>query len=337
MGKSDIKSKNLMQNNRYFADTINNGLFRGERYVLPEDLTELDTSEMVIIEDELNKNQYLQKFRDVLKQAIIRKDGKAIYVIIGIENQTEVNYAMPVRSLLYDAMRYSKQVENTARKHKEERLRSGKVKSIAKSEFLSGCYKNDILMPVLTLTVFYSHKKWDGARSIHEMFSKDIDKELLELIPDYKINILEPYNIKDWDKFESDIGILFRLISLFNKKEETEKLIKENPEKYRRVDNSVIEAINHYVKTNIKIDEESEETDMETAWEYSMNKAKNEGLLEGRQEGKEEGILLGYSKLVTLYNWLKLMGRENEAEEMMKEENAALREKLLEEYDKITK
>ena len=33
------------------------------------------------------------------------------YVLLGIENQTRIHYAMPVRNIIYDALQYGKQVE----------------------------------------------------------------------------------------------------------------------------------------------------------------------------------------------------------------------------------
>ena len=60
----------------------------------------------------------VQKYRDLLKTATIMEDGEATYVLLGIENQTEVHYAMPVRNMLYDAMQYNQQVTEIAEKHK---------------------------------------------------------------------------------------------------------------------------------------------------------------------------------------------------------------------------
>ena len=52
----------------------------------------------------------VQKYLDPLKTATIMEDGEATYKLLGIENQTEVHYAMPVRNMLYDAMQYNQQV-----------------------------------------------------------------------------------------------------------------------------------------------------------------------------------------------------------------------------------
>ncbi len=78
-------------------------------------------------------------------------------MLLGIENQTEVHYAMPVRNMLYDAMQYNQQVADTAAKHKEEKSRRDKQKQkISNAEFLSGFHKDDKLIPVITLVLFFN-------------------------------------------------------------------------------------------------------------------------------------------------------------------------------------
>lgn len=44
-----------------------------------------------------SESKPVQKYRDLLKSAAIMEDGEAAYVLLGIENQTEVHYAMPVK------------------------------------------------------------------------------------------------------------------------------------------------------------------------------------------------------------------------------------------------
>ena len=42
-------------------------------------------------------------------------DGKTKYVLYGVENQTDIHYAMAVKNHLYDALEYAGQVEEAAR------------------------------------------------------------------------------------------------------------------------------------------------------------------------------------------------------------------------------
>lgn len=281
MGKSDSISKDLLQNNDYFADTVNNVLFQGVKVVNPNELVELDTTELTVIEDIAEKSVSIQKYRDVLKQVIIRKDSKAIYVIIGMENQTDIHYAMPVKNFFYDAMRYAKQVQMAAQKHKlERRSHPQSKKNVSKAEFLSGWEKTDKLIPVITLTIYYGTEDWDGARSIHEMFDQDIDSMLLDFVPDYKIHLLEPTKITNWDSFESDIGILYHTIAVSNQDCGIEKLVNSEPEKYRHVDNKIVKAINFYTKSDFQVEEGKGKTDMCVATQTSKEKARIDECIE---------------------------------------------------------
>lgn len=280
MGKVDSISKDLLQDNEYFADTVNNALFHGDKVVNPSELVELDTTELAVMKNVNKKAVPVQRYRDVLKKAVIRVDQKAVYVIIGIENQTDVHYAMPVKNLFYDALRYAKQVELASKKHKNE-MKEGSLtgKKMEKAEFLSGWKKDDVLLPVITLTVYYGADEWDGAKNIYEMFGKDIDHRLLELVPNYQIHLLEPLKITNWDKFESDIGFLYHTIAVSNQECGIEKLVNSEPEKYRHIDNKIVNAINFYTKSDFQINEEREETDMCIATQTSKEKAGIEAVI----------------------------------------------------------
>ncbi|MBR1441863.1 MAG: Rpn family recombination-promoting nuclease/putative transposase [Lachnospiraceae bacterium] len=260
MGKADSYSKDLMQRDEYFADTVNNTVFEGKVVVRPEELTELDTTELTIVETVVNDSVPVQKYRDVLKQAVIRKDDKAIYAIIGIENQTTVHYAMPVKCLLYDSIRYAKQVEKTAAAHRKKKTRRA-----SGAEFLSGWYKEDKLLPIITITVYFGAEEWDGPKSIHEMFEDTVDESILKIVPNYEIHLLEPRKVVDWDSFQSDIGLLFHAIAVANENRGIDELFLRQPDKFKRVDNRIVNAIDFFTHSKYSVNSEEEETDMSYA------------------------------------------------------------------------
>ena len=74
------------------------------------------------------------------------KSSNSFFVILGIENQTDIHYAMPVRNMLYNALTYYEQVEEIASYNKENRI-------YIDNGFLSGYTKNDKLRPVITVTL----------------------------------------------------------------------------------------------------------------------------------------------------------------------------------------
>lgn len=85
------------------------------------------------------------------------------------ENQTEIHTAMPLRSLLYDTLRYTKQAEDVAAEYRQQR-KEGHSPKMTKAEFLSGWKYTDKLEPVITLVIYYGTDEWDGAKSLHVFF-----------------------------------------------------------------------------------------------------------------------------------------------------------------------
>ena len=152
---ADTVTKQYMRENEVFADAFNFLLYNGETVIQPEKLKELDTTELAIpfaINDKGKQQaQAVQKYRDILKTATVMTDDTAAYVLLGIESQTEIHYAMPVRNIIYDALQYGKQVSDIGIRNR----RQGKQ---TKPEFLSGFGKDDKLIPVITLVIHFCEK-----------------------------------------------------------------------------------------------------------------------------------------------------------------------------------
>lgn len=94
---------------------------------------------------------------------MIRSTGDCTYLILGVENQTEIHYAMPVRGMIYDGINYGSQVNEISRRHRTDHDLN------SPAEFLSGFTAEDHLTPVVTITVYWGSQPWDGPRSLHEM------------------------------------------------------------------------------------------------------------------------------------------------------------------------
>ena len=215
----------------------------------------------------------MQKLRDIFKNASIKYTGKSYVVLIGVENQSDIHYAIPIKNMFYDVMAYGNQVKKTAKKHRREK------DTATSDEFLSGFTKEDKLIPVITITVYLGTKEWDGPRKLSDMFG-DVDEELLPFIPDYRINLLAPREITDFTGFRTSIRQLFEVLKNAYDKEKMQEVL-QNDEKFSRVDRETVEAINLFAGTDIDIDEKDEVIDMCKAWEEQKN--------EGRELGREEG------------------------------------------------
>ncbi len=123
MGMADAVTKQYMKENTVFADAFNFLLYNEENVILPQTLRELDTAEVVIpftVDDKGKKQaQAVQKYRDILKMTTVMTDDKAAYVLFGVEAQTDIHYAMPVRNVIYDALQYGRQVTEVSKRNRK--------------------------------------------------------------------------------------------------------------------------------------------------------------------------------------------------------------------------
>lgn len=197
MGQKDTVTKDYIRNAEVFADAFNYLFYGGEKVIIPESLHELDSTATTIIHDDSLNAELIQRYRDSLKYMTVMEKNDAVYVILGIENQSHVHYAMSVKNMLYDAMEYANQVRKTSVRYrkekstgntKSEKNNSGKTSS---GEFLTGFSRSDELIPVVTLVIYFGTEAWDGPRNLYEMFGVE-NKKILPFVPDYRINLIAP-------------------------------------------------------------------------------------------------------------------------------------------------
>lgn len=204
MGRQDLSVNQLLERKEIFADLMNGTLFQGQQILRKEEL-ELLSGQSGILYEEEGKKKSLGRSGDIRMQG-----NRGTYaVIFSNETQSKVHYAMPVRNMLYDALEYTKQIQQLEKTHKE---RGDKLTG---DEFLSGITKEDRLHPVVT-TVFYLGKNWDGCKSLYELLGLEEQTEYMELLreylPDYKINLIDARNIKEPEKFKTCLQHIFYML-----------------------------------------------------------------------------------------------------------------------------
>ena len=312
----DTYAKKYMSDNNVFADAFNFLIYDGEEVIKPERLKPLDTSVLAVPFGYTDKKEPVQKIRDLLKLAEIKKDDENIYLILGVENQSEIHYAMPVRNMLYDVLEYTRQVESMAKAHREAK----DYKGISAGEFLSGFYKDDRLIPVITLVIYFGADKWNAPRSIYDMFEIK-DKRILSFVTDYHINLIAPYEL-DGEKAErlhSNLKEVLLYIKNSNDKEKLRDLV-QSDKKFSRLERDAVDIINVFTNSKLKINDNQEVVDVCKA----LLDIKEEGRLEGRLEGiipviemcKE--FKVSYSDTIKRVS-LKFKLTEEEAETKVKE------------------
>ena len=281
IGAIDAITKAYIRKNEVFADAFNYFMYDGAQVIQPEQLKELDPTEIAILFNENNtkepqnaKKEIIQKYRDHLKLATIKEDGESAYILLGVENQTDVNYAMPVRNMLYDALQYTRQVTMIADKHRAQKGKS-EYGASNRAEFISGFHQNDKLLPVITLVLFFNADEWDGPRSLMDMM--EITNPIIRrLVVDYPIYVIAPQSLKDSDfeKFRSSLREVMGCIKYSKDKRKLADFISNNPRMNMELTAArVIEAINH---VPIKIEEGVDRFDMCQAIEEMIEDGRKE-------------------------------------------------------------
>ena len=283
MGRNDTCEKAFMADNTIFADVVNGVIFHGEQKVRPEDLEEQDSTEAYakMVDDTLLEKQ---KYRDVLKNVIIREDDHCRYMLVGIENQTAVNYAMVARVMLYDAINYMDQADALSR----QGLSASTHDKI--NTFISGFRKGETLTPVITIVVYFGVNDWDAPRSLHELLPDDLPQEVIDLVPDYQITVLSPREVKDPSAFKTSMRAIIKALAVGKKenKSQMKEMMDHDPD-FLSVDSRAATIINRVTKMGIKIPKNQKEVNMCEAVREWREELLTEGKAEGHAEGKAEG------------------------------------------------
>lgn len=316
MGKIDTLTKEYMRRPIIFADVFNQFLYHGQQIIQPDRLAELDTTEIAVPYGADRVSVPEQRYRDVSKMLMAMTDGKVAYCILAVENEAKIHYAVPVKNGLYDFLQLAHQVSKASASHKK----SKSEEKPSRNEFLSGFYKSDRLLPVLTVVVYFGADEWDGPLSLREMYA-DCDETVLQYVADYRINLITPRGLsdKEIDEFQTNLREIMRYIKYSNDKKKLDNILKIE-QRFRSVERSAVEIINAATNSKVKIDEGKESVDMCLA----IQEMREESRIEGRNEGELEGAItfakqLGIPKEEVKKSFmLKYQKSEQETEELMK-------------------
>ena len=336
----DTVLKDFWNNNDCFADLINAYLYNGENVVSPDELVEMDTDMSSIVE--FGKIlEGVKGARDVLKAYKYSKKSNVAFVILGIENQCYIDYAMPARVLMYDAINYNKQIrkikniheeENEELKKKEkdltqEQSQSQDGKEKENSEFMSLIKKTDKIAPVYTIVIYYGDKPWDGPVSLHEMFDPEAEA-ILPYINDYPLNLIEAndnqlvFHNKKNEALFAILKILFnKSISSAERRKEAIQYVKEHNTRNDVIIAAARAAGSQADYSNISQDKKGEEIMCEL-----FEDLKNEGRKEGREEGREEERVVSIRKMIK--NLDCTIDKAFDTLEIPEDERILIREKL---------
>lgn len=295
MGKYNTCMKEFLQNKDRFADLFNGCCFQGRQIIRAEDLRE--ASENYVLTDKRLPGKTRQKDTEIIRDVKMVLGSGMVLQVLAVENQSYVDYAMPVRCMGYDAAEYRRQLKE---RKQERRLlinseNRPKNPAVSMDETLSGILSSDRLHPVYTLCLYSGTEPWDGPRKLSDMMAFDPqNKNLQSLFEEYHLHLFCINEQHVFDAFRSALKPLFQAINCRNNKKKMIELMKD--ETYSHLNEDTWDAIAIMTdnaamlqkKDLYKTENQKEEFNMCQALRELMQDERNEGRIEGRNEGKIE-------------------------------------------------
>ena len=280
MGK-DVEWKSFFQDNHRYADIINGIGCSGIQFVKDTDLQEMDTSSK-------------KKRRDMLRRVAFGMN----FAIIGIENQEELDYEMPLRNMHYDVTQYQKQATEIRRDVRRN------PQGLSPGEYMYGFKKNSKLNPLITFVLYAGKEAWKGPVCLYDMLDfTDVPEGLKELVSDYKINVVDIRLLENTDVFQTDVKHVFDFIRCSEDKKKLIELV-ESDEYYHKMEDDALEIVTKYTNSKelIKAKEYKVEGGgndvckairdlMDDSWEKGIEAGREKGYEEGREEGREKTLI----------------------------------------------
>ena len=284
--KPDTILKNFWRDNHHFADLFNAALFDGEQVLNPDDLSEADTD----VSSFLKFNGHAETVQKVLD--VVKKTAYGIeFVIWGLENQSKIHYAMPLRHMIGDGFSYLKEYQEIAAKNRKD-------KNFASSdEFLSNMKKTDKLHPMISLCVYYGENPWDGSLCLVDML--EVLEKIKPLVADYKMNLLELRTSGSLQFHNQDVNTVFDISRSIYERDYNKINTVYKDRLIASELGVVIGAITQsqeLIDHALELEQKGGQVNMCSALEELKREGKQEGLQEGKKEGLQEGMIAGTIK-----------------------------------------
>ena len=241
MGRKDIGLKTYFRDSARYADLWNGGVFQGKQILRAKELQEVTP-----VYAKADKAAAVERTGDLVMMQS-RTGGR--YAILALEHQEKIDYSMPARIMIQEALEYDRQMKRirlrNERAYRRYCMAEKKEASDAvyrdEGEYLYKFRKADRLFPVATLVVYWGEKEWRGARSLHEMMDFGegaAGEELKCLVPEYPLHFLDLSSFGHLEYFRTELRPLFGLFQRRKSKKGLEDYIRENEKRWNMDDES---------------------------------------------------------------------------------------------------
>lgn len=276
--EKDFVSYAFFSDNDRYADIINGIGCGGMPFIKGKELQELDTRVSIRRYKRAGKRKHMAaKYRDLMRKASFGMN----FAMIGIENQSEIDYGLVLRIMCYDVGEYERQA---AKIRKEVRKKRG---SLENGEYMYGFLKDSRLCPTITFVLYYGEEEWDGARDLYGLLNfKCLPEILKKKISNYQIHVIEVRKLKDTSVFQTDVKQVFDFLRFSNDKKKLRELI-SGDEAYRMLDEEAYDMVAAYVGEEEEMFKWKEKH--KKGGKVNMCQGLREWLADERTEGRAEG------------------------------------------------
>lgn len=271
MGRKDTAGREFFSDKRRLAELLNIQLYHGNQVVRAEDLMCMRRDYPAL------PGAYGEKNRDIL--IADTRHG----INYGMELETESDYSMPERIMVYDVCEYERQVRKLYKRHREIK------------DFTDYCEKKsrmkatDFLYPTVTIVLYLGEGHWKGKLRLSEMFriSEQEIKLLGDRFPEYDFLVVEADYVNT-EEYKTDLKQFFQAMQCRQDRKKLRELLRSasftglNPEAEQAI------AAHLHVKKLVRR-MKKEEMSMCKAFDELMEEERQKGRHEGRREGKREG------------------------------------------------
>lgn len=290
MGKEDVTLKTYLEDTRRYADLWNGSVFEGRQMLKAEELKEVSP-----VLSRASAGIVLEKTRDLVMMQNYEGHCFAVYAV---ENQENIDYSMPARIMLQEALEYNRQIRKIMRENKkrDETYQAGRGNIVFQNagERMYRVRKADRLYPIATLVIYWGEQEWDGPRSLHEMVDFNekgtlLGVELQKLVPEYPLHFLDLTSFQHFEYFKTELRPLLEFYQKRNSKEKFMECLNDS-EKYKDMDEESWYLLSQL--TNSKsIRNLIQRREQKAREDKSMCKALDDLIADGKAEGKAESII----------------------------------------------
>ena len=287
MKKDSVTTLLFQANNENFAELFNRTLLAGQP-VLPEELDEENIKETAYVRiTKEGGGTTLVQYRDVVKGVRNEK----IFAVLGIEHQSEIDYAMPYRVLELDFVNYARQMQIIRERHEAEwKAEKGKRRrppGITDGEYLGRFLKTDRIVRCVTLVVYWGEEPWDGPVRLSDLFETEAEAPCAVQVD---MNLLDVCRMSDEEicSYTGELRTVFGFRKYAENKERLGRFIAGNREHFSNVSETAMNALEELTHSpELKKIRTSEYLTAEGG--YNMCRG-IQGMI---QDGKMDGIRVG--------------------------------------------